>query len=216
MSLRDEAQPPHLFEAAFIAGVERAVNAALRQDPATQQRLAEHTGRLIAVHLTLPPMTVYALIVEDGLELYHASEAEPDVRLRGSPLDLAAQLFDRQRDSSVIGGAVRIEGDQELLRELTAIARDLDVDWGGLFEPLLGSELAQQVDHGARRLFGWARETFSRFGEQMGEYLRDESRLVALRRDVYEFNQDVDELRMDLDRLEARVRRLQQRTEPDH
>jgi ubiquinone biosynthesis protein UbiJ len=214
MSLRDDARPPHLLEATFVAGVERAINAALRADPATQQRLARHSGRLIAVHLTLPPLTTFVLVVEDGLELYHASDADPDVRLTGSPLDLAAQLFDWDKAPALIGGPVRIEGDRELLQDLVAIARELDMDWGALMEPVTGSELAQQIDYGARRVFGWARETFSRLGNQLGDYLRDESRLVALRRDVYEFNQDVDELRMDLDRLGARVARLKTRLEP--
>ena len=215
MSLRDEARPPNAFEAASIAAVERAVNAALRNDPATRDHLTRHIGCLVAVHFTLPPLTVYALVVEDGVELYHASEAQPDIRLHGSPPELAARLFNADGDESLIGSRVRIQGDQGLLQELTAIARELDLDWGALFEPLLGPELAQQVDHGARQLFGWARQAFTRFGEQMGEYLRDESQLLALRRDVYEFNQDVDELRMDLDRLGARVKRIRQRLDPE-
>lgn len=215
MSLRDEARPPNAFEAASIAAVERAVNAALRNDPATREHLARHIGRLVAVHFTIPPLTVYALVVEDGVELYHASEARPDIRLRGSPPELAARLFNADGDESLIGSRVRIQGDQGLLQELTAIARELDIDWGALFEPLLGPELAQQVDYGARQLFSWARQAFTRFGEQMGEYLRDESQLLALRRDVYEFNQDVDELRMDLDRLDVRVKRIRRRLDTE-
>jgi ubiquinone biosynthesis protein UbiJ len=210
MSLRDDARPPNAFEAASIAAVERAVNSALRSDPAAQAQLARHIGRLVAVHLTLPPLTVYALVVEDGLELYHTSDARPDIRLRGSAPELAAQLFNND-DGALIGSRVRIQGDQGLLQELAAIGRGLDVDWGALFEPLLGPELAQQVDYGARQFFGWARQAFTRFGEQMGEFLRDESQLLALRHDVYEFNQDVDELRMDLDRLDARVQRIRHR-----
>ena len=215
MSLRDDARPPNALEAASIAAIERAVNAALRNDPAAQRQLGEHIGRLVAVHFTIPPLTVYALIVEDGLELYQTSEAKPDIRIRGNPLELAAQLFDRRRDAGLTGSRIRIQGDQGLLQELVGVARQLDVDWGGLFEPLLGPELAQQVDYGARRLFDWARDTFSRLGDQLGEYLRDESQLLALRRDVYEFNQDVDELRMDLDRLEARVQRVRRRMDAE-
>ncbi len=194
--------------------MERAINAALRNDPATREHLARHIGRLVAVHFTLPPLTVYALVVEDGMELYHTSDARPDIRLRGSPPELAAQLFNGD-DESLIGSRVRIQGDQGLLQELVAIGRQLDLDWGALFEPLLGPELAQQLDHGARQFFGWARQACTRFGEQMGEYLRDESQLLALRRDVYEFNQDIDELRMDLDRLDARVQRLQHRLDTE-
>src|SRR5690606_40751699 len=88
-----------------------------------------------------------------------------------------------------------------------------DLDWGALFEPILGSELAQQIDLGARRLFDWARQAASRLGRQVGEYLREESPLLALRRDVHEFNQDVDEVRMATDRLGARIALLKQKME---
>lgn len=213
MSLKDQSRPPNMLETAFFAGVEKAVNAALRRDPASLRRLAEDAGQLVGVHLTLPPVSAWVLIVEDGIELYHSSDAEPDVSLRGSPMDLAAQLFQWRNAPSVIGGPVKIRGDQELLRRLTDIARDLDIDWGGLFEPIMGAELAQQVDYGARRLFDWGRDAFSRLTGQLGEYMRDESQLIALRRDLYEFNQDVDELRMDLDRLDVRVQRLKKKAE---
>lgn len=213
MSLRDESRPPHFLEAAALATLERGINTALRTDPASFKALSEHAGRLVAMHLTLPPIRIYALIVEDGVELYHESDAEADVLLQGSPVDLLAQLFDWRGAPSLVGGPVTIKGDRELLQQLVALTRDLDIDWGALFEPVLGSELAQQIDLGARRLFDWARQAASRLGRQVGEYLREESPLLALRRDVHEFNQDVDEVRMATDRLGARIALLKQKME---
>lgn len=210
MSLREDSRPPSLFQAAALAALERAVNAALRADPATMKALGEHSGRLLAIDLTLPPVAIYALIVEDGIELFQKSDATPDVLVRGNAVDLVAQIMEWREAPSVIGGRVAISGDQELLRRLVALGRELDVDWGALVEPVLGDELAQQVDLAGRRLFGWLREAGARFGRQLGEFLRDESELLALRRDVYEFIEDVDELRLDVDRLEARIRQLKQ------
>lgn len=203
---------PGLLSTTAAATVERAINAALRGDPAGAARLSRHAGRLLAIHLTLPSAAVYALIVEDGVELYLRSEAEPDVTVTGNPVDLAALLLDWRRRPGVIGGPVRIEGNRELLQELRDLAADLRLDWGALLEPLIGGELAQQVDLNARRLFDWARATFGRLGDQLGDYLGSEAGLLALRRDLYEFYQDVDELRGDVDRLEARVQHLQQRS----
>ena len=198
---------PGLISTTAIASVERAINAALRSDPATAARLSRHAGRLLAVHLTLPPVRLYALIVEEGVELYLRSDAEPDVSVTGNP-DLAALLLDWRRQPHVIGGALRVEGNRELLQDVRDLAADLDLDWGALLEPVIGGEMAQQLDQGARRLFGWARQAFDRLGHQMGDYIGGESGLLALRRDVYEFYQDVDELRGDVDRLDARVQRL--------
>lgn len=203
---------PGLISTTALAGAERAVNAALRADPASAARLVPHAGRLVALHLSLPRTALYMLIVEDGVEFYLRSEARPDVTVTGNPADLAALLLNWRRQPGAIGAAVRIEGNRELLQELRDIAGGLSLDWGALLEPLIGGELAQQLDLGARRLFGWARQAMTRLGDQVGDYLGGEAGLLALRRDVHEFYRDVDELRGDADRLEVRVRHLQNRS----
>jgi len=208
-----ETRPPNLFEATALATLERAINTALAADPLTMELLREHSGRLAAVHLTFPPLSIYALIVEDGIELYHGSEAEADVTVRGGPIDLAAQLFNWKTADSVVAGPVKISGDRELLQKLTAIVKQLDLNWSALVEPLLGSELAQQIEYGAKRVFSMARQAFDLFLNRAGDFLREESSLMALRRDVSEFVQDVDELRFDTDRLAARIARLKQNSE---
>ncbi|ASK32977.1 hypothetical protein CEK62_20755 (plasmid) [Alcanivorax sp. N3-2A] len=204
---------PGLISTTTVAAAERAINAALRADPASAARLAQHAGRLLAVHLTLPALSLYLLIVDDGVELYLRSDADADVTVHGNPVDLAAFLLNWRRQPNPIGGPVRIEGNRELLQELRTLAADLDLDWGALLEPFTGGELAQQIDLGARRLFGWAHQAFGRLNEQLGDYLGNEAGLLALRRDVYEFYQDVDELRGDVDRLDARIQRLKARSE---
>lgn len=211
MSLRDDARPPSFFEAAALATLERGINTALRSDPATARDLAEHSGRLVSLHFTLPPVRIFILIVEDGIELYHGSDAQPDVALQGSVVDLLAQLFEWRGAPSVIGGPVSIQGDRELLQSLIDLAKRLDIDWGAMMEPVIGSEIAQQLDLGARRLFDWARNAAARLSGQLSEFLKEESTLLALRRDVHEFYEDVDELRSDTDRLAARIDRLKQK-----
>ena len=208
-----ETRPPNLFEATALATLERAINSALAADPLTMELLRAHSGRLVAVHLTFPPLSIYALIVEDGIELYHGSEAEADVTVRGGPIDLAAQLLNWNSAESLVAGPVRISGDRELLQKLTVIMKQLDLNWSALMEPLLGSELAQQLEYGAKRVFSMARQAFDLFLNRAGDFLREESSLMALRRDVAEFVQDVDELRFDTDRLAARIARLKQNSE---
>jgi ubiquinone biosynthesis protein UbiJ len=205
---------PGLISTTAVAAAERAINAALRADPASAARLRQHAGRLLALHLTLPALSLYALIVEDGVELYLRSDAQADVSVRGNPVDLAALLLDWRHQPNPIAGSVRIEGNRELLQALRDLAADLELDWGALLEPLIGGELAQQIDLGARRLVGWARQALERLSDQAGDYLGSEAGLLALRRDVYEFYQDVDELRGDVDRLDARVQRLNARSAP--
>ncbi len=205
----DDARPPGLIETAFLASLEKAINAALRHDPATQQRLCEHGGRLVHVCLTLPRYDFFVLILEDGVEFYSSSVAQADASVHGGPVDLLSELLEWHTSPGLVGGPLQIRGDRELLQKLASIAKDLDVDWGGLFSPLLGEDLAQQLDNGARRTVGWLKRTATTLGQQLSDFLNQESNLIPDRREIREFGHDVDELRMDTDRLEACISQLE-------
>lgn len=206
--MRQDAKPANLLKASLLATLEKSANRALASDPASLAALAEHSGRLLAFHISLPPTDVFLLILEDGIELYHASEAQPDVSVTASPADLAALFFNWQKQPELIGKRVLVSGDRELLQAINTILRGLDIDYGALLAPHVGDNLAQQIDFGGRRLLSWLKDTGSLLGQQFSTYLKQETGLLALRHDVYEFCQDVDELRFDVDRLDARIRRL--------
>lgn len=199
---------PNIIEAALLGTIERAINSALRQDPATQQQLADYSGRLLQFMLRFPARELFVLIVEDGVEIYHSSEAVPDVSVQGSPLDMAAQLLGVQRAEQLIGGPLSIRGDQMLLQDISTIAKNLELDWGGMLAPVLGSEIAQQIDHTGRQLFGWLRNTSARLLAQSSDYLRHETQLLPSKRALTGFACDVEELEMATERLAARVQQL--------
>lgn len=200
---------PNIIEASLLATVERAINTTLRHDPATQYKLAQYGGRLLHFAFNFPVRELFVLIVEDGVELYHSSEADADVTVTGSPLDMAAQLLGWQKAEQLIGGPLRIRGDQQLLQDISAVAKQLDIDWGGLLAPVLGSEIAQQVQHTGKQLFGWLRNAGERLLHQGSDYLRHESQLLPSKRALKGFACDVEELEMATERLAARVAQLQ-------
>lgn len=205
----------HLLQATLLATLEKAANQALASDPASLQALTNHSGRLLAFHLRFPATSVYLLVVEDGIELFHASDAAADVSVSAAANELAALFFNWNLQPSLIGGSLQIEGDRELLQSVRDILKQLDIDWGALLSPWVGDDIAQQLDFGGRQLMSWMREAGSQLGKQLGQYFTQDSGLLALRQDVYEFCQDVDELRFDADRLSARINRLQRRQPPE-
>ncbi len=201
---------PNILEASFLATLERSINTALRHDPATLQRLSEHSGRLLHCRFNFPARELFILIVEDGVELYHSSDAQADVSISGSPLDMAAQLLGWQKAEQLIGGPLSIKGDQALLQELSQLATTLDIDWGGMLAPLLGNEMAQQVQHTGQKLFQWVRQAGERLLHQGSDYLRHESQLLPSKRALQGFACDVEELEMATERLAARVAKLKE------
>lgn len=205
---------PNIIEASLLAALERAINTALRHDAATQHQLAQYSGRLLQFELSFPARALFVLIVEDGVELYHSSEATADVTVSGSPVDIAAQLLGWQRAEQLIGGPLRIRGDQTLLQDISTIAKQLDIDWGGLLAPLLGNEIAQQVHHTGKQLFSWLRDAGERLLHQGSDYLRHESELLPSKRALKGFACDVEELEMATERLASRIAQLQEQDTP--
>lgn len=206
-------QPASLIKATLLGSLEKSINAALINAPNSLEQLRDLSGRLIAIHSGFPLGDIFTLVVDDGVELFHASSAIPDVSVTGSVSDLAALVLNWTQQPQLIGGHFQIQGDRELLQQLQAIATELDVDWGALLSPYLGDNLAQQVDYGGQRLLGWLRDTRSIVGSQLKHYLANESSLLPPPYQIYEFCQDIDELRYDVDRLDARIARLKRRRE---
>jgi ubiquinone biosynthesis protein UbiJ len=113
-----------------------------------------------------------------------------------------------QRD---LKGAAQIRGDAEianLYRELFTLARpDPEEElsrWIGDFPARRLSQFAQGALAAARRLRRTA-------GENIAEYLQEESRDLVNKTELEEFLRGVDEVRETADRIEARLLRLEQR-----
>jgi ubiquinone biosynthesis protein UbiJ len=125
----------------------------------------------------------------------------------GSPTALLGLMAGTARTPG--GSPAQVRGDAETAaayRELLRAAR-----------PDLEEELARLVgDLPARRLGALAQGTLAglsragrRFGENLAEYLQEESRDLVNRTELEEFLRGVDELREASDRIEARLRRLE-------
>jgi ubiquinone biosynthesis protein UbiJ len=106
---------------------------------------------------------------------------------------------------------VTIRGDAEvaeLYRELLALARpDPEEETARLF----GDVTARRLGNFARDTIAWLKGAKRSVGENIAEYLTEESRDLVNRTELDEFLRGVDDLREGTDRLEARIRRLDAR-----
>ena len=73
---------------------------------------------------------------------------------------------------------------------------------------LLGDELAFPLSRALRRLASVARRTAHELGDDVQEFVAEESELLAARDDVQDFGDEVDRLRDALARLDKRVSRV--------
>ena len=194
-----------------VSVMEKLLNEALRLDPESLAKIAALEGKVIGLEISGLDATIYLMPGASGVQLHAVLEGEPDVLIKGGPLGLVRMGLSRQ-PSSLFGEGVEIEGDIHLGRQIQKIIDDLDIDWEEQLSRLLGDVAAHQLGNFLRSATQWGKKTGETFGEDVVEYLQEESRDLVVRPELDRFLDNVDTLRVDVDRLEQRVRRLQDAT----
>ena len=192
----------------WLAAVESVLNRSIGQS----MQAAAAANRLNRTTLQIEIEGIYSIriAVSTGrLALTAGGGDEADACISGPPL----ALLDLMRDG-VKGGrraAAQIRGDAEIAsryRELIALARpDLEEE----LSRLVGDVPARRLSQFAKAAFGWVRKTGRTAGENLAEYLQEESRDLISKPELEEFLQGVDQLRETADRVDARLARVEQR-----
>ena len=155
---------------------------------------------------------VRACALNGRLALLAGEDAPADASITGS-LPALLQLFKGGSSREPGKPAAQIRGDAEianLYRELFMLARP---DPEEELSRWIGDFPARRVSQFARRTLQAARSLRRTVGENIAEYLQEESRDLANKVEIEEFLRGVDELRETADRVEARLKRLEQRLE---
>jgi ubiquinone biosynthesis protein UbiJ len=141
-----------------------------------------------------------------------AGDAAPaDAVISGSVRAFMAMLRAARPAAAEERAAVTIKGDAEianLYRQLFVAARP---DWEEELARWIGDAPARSLSRLAGGVIGWARRTRRVMGENLAEYLQEESRDLVTRTEVEEFLEGVDQVRETADRIEARLQALQRR-----
>ena len=194
----------------LLGAFESALNAALRLDPYTVQRLDGLAGKVVAVELRGVNLTLFLALHAGRIEVRDAHAGAADARLIGTPLAFARLGLSGDR-SALHTGEVHISGDMELGQQLRDILAAMDIDWEEHLSRFTGDVIAHQAGNAARASRQWAQQSSAALLQDTGEYLQYERELLPDRAQVETFMREVDVLRDDVERLEARVLRLQQR-----
>ncbi len=219
---------------AWLAAAETLFNRGIRGS--LQATLLARRLHATALRVEIEGLTSIRASVTDGrlaLVADRSAESEPaDATLSGSPfalLKLARMVDGGARRSGSRSAApapahtaataaagtaaarATVRGDAEVAnsyRQLLAAARpDLEEE----LSRLVGDLPARRLSQLAIGTLAWVRKTQRTVGENISEYLQEESRDLVNRPELEEFLHGVDALRELADRVEARVSRLEQR-----
>jgi ubiquinone biosynthesis protein UbiJ len=208
--------------APWLASVEALFNRNISASTEARSlaRRLEATSLLIEVEKML---RVRVCIFNGGLALLNGDEAGavPDTSVPGTSVPATAvisgsapallQLLRGEGASVAARAGVQIRGDAEianLYRQLFAAAKP---DFEEELSRWIGDMPARRLSQVARSVRSWARRTRSTAGENIAEYLQEESRDLVSKPEHEEFLQGVDAVREAADRIEARLKHIEQR-----
>lgn len=149
-----------------------------------------------------------AVCIAGRLALAAGDETPADASISGPPGALL-RLMTAERDRPLGSGSLHVRGDAEVAaayRELLRLARPDPEEEAAR---ILGDLPARRLGNLARRTGSWLSRAGRTFGENLAEYLQEESRDVVGKVEVEEFVRGVDELREAADRADARLKRLE-------
>jgi len=201
--------------ASAVAVLEMVINRYLRLDPANGERMAALNGRCIGIELRGLDTTLYVFPDKHGIQLRERINRKPDTVLSGTPLGMVRLGLGANTEKTLFSGAVVIEGDVETGQAFKAVLDDLEIDWEEQLSRLTGDILAHQLGNAARRGRRATRLGLDTLGNDIGEYLQEELRVLPTRIEAANFSADVSRISMDVERLAARLKRLQMQADRD-
>lgn len=188
--------------------LEKSINTLANLDPDSKSRLALLQGQVIKLQLNGPDLDVFLFIHADSIEVMSAFDGEVDTVIAGKP---AAMLAMRSSTSGLFSGDVEITGNLESGKRFKRYLDALDIDWEEQLSHIVGDSVAYQIGSLVRNLNTFVQKSSDSLGDNISEYLTEESLLVAPASEVSHFAEDVDVLRADYDRLNARVDALEKK-----
>ncbi|NNE05165.1 MAG: SCP2 domain-containing protein [Xanthomonadales bacterium] len=199
---------PRLFAGMLEASLEKV----LALDPESAQRLLRLQGKCLQLDLEGLEITLFITFESGNLRVDLDCGQEPDTVISASPVALFGMAAPADGgDWGLPGSSVNISGDANLARDLERIFSRLEPDWQRPLSVLFGETLGYQVASGLRQGADALRKAAGDSAQMAGDWLREDSDLLARPEQLREFSKTVDTLSDAADRLQARINLLRER-----
>lgn len=190
----------------ILRPLEIAINAALKQDPDTCERLTSFEQRSIVVNIADFRQFVHISFHQQAIQLSHNDDENADLLITGDAFSL---LKLGEHPDNLFSSDIRIHGDVQFAKQLQDVLEGFDFDWEQQLANVTGDVIAQPLAYSLKQGWSWLQNTRRSLSMTTSEYLREEAQLLPDKIQIEDYMQAVDRLRADCDRLEARVKRLE-------
>ncbi|MDH5344185.1 MAG: SCP2 sterol-binding domain-containing protein [Gammaproteobacteria bacterium] len=170
---------------------------------------AELDGRAFAMRVADTGLALYLVVADGAVVLTADYPGEPDVVATGSLLSLA-RLAGPAGERLIRTGAVDLAGDAVVASQFQKLLRYGRPDFEEELSAFVGDTAAHGIGTFVRGVGRWGRDAGATMEQNVGEYLKEESRAVPGRHEADAFRDRVNTLRDDVARFEARLRKLEE------
>jgi ubiquinone biosynthesis protein UbiJ len=177
----------------------------LADNEEARSQLASHADETICIEAPLGP--IYITIDKDGYPTQTMGADKFSLKIHLTPEVAINWLKDRELGFK----GVKIEGDAHFASDLSRVLNKISWDYEEDLAKIFGDVLAHRMGKLLRGIAKWLKDSKEIIRSSVGEYLTEESKLLATKLRIELFSQDVDDLNDAVSRLEKRVALIAQK-----
>lgn len=186
---------------ALSSACETAVNAALRYDPASKNKIASIQD-ILAIHCTHPKISLYCRGSDKGVRIQCHCDEDITTSITGSLPDLLLLL---QEPTTLSGSDVDLSGKVPLLQKWQQVLKQLDIDLEGAMSDVIGDIAAPIAADAIYGSFKWFFQQKKECERLSTEYLVEELKLLPSKVEMEDLTKQARQLVEDIDRLETKI-----------
>ncbi len=193
---------------ALLRPIAEVLNRNIAETTPARELATQLDGNTIAIRVRDTALAMYFVFDQDIVTLATEFDADPDVVITGS-LATLARMAGGAGAQAIRDGDVDLTGDAATAQRFQTLLDHAKPDVEEELSRVIGDVAAHQLAEFARGVDNWVRGARSTIGDNIREYLQEESRDLPTRYEVERFGQQVGKLRDDVERIAARLKRLE-------
>jgi len=162
------------INATLLTLAESTINRLLLVRPETVAQLGRLDGKVIALQLTSPPMSLSLQPSTAGRQIDQIERDDADVTLSGTAADFFQLLSAADSSEAMFGKTIKLSGDSALATRFSQVMVDAALDWEGILAQVIGDLPAHEV----ARLLKWKSRFYLQAGHSLvqnfEEYIKEE------------------------------------------
>ncbi|MCH7636141.1 MAG: sterol-binding protein [Gammaproteobacteria bacterium] len=193
---------------ALLRPIAEVLNRNIAETTPARELATQLDGKTVAIRVRDTALAMYFVFDQDIVTLATEFDADPDVVITGSLVTLA-RMAGGAGAQAIRDGDIDLTGDAATAQRFQTLLDHAKPDVEEELSRVIGDVAAHQLAEFARGVGNWVRGARSTMGDNIREYLQEESRDLPTRYEVERFGQRVGELRDDVERIAARLKRLE-------